>query len=95
MLFHVSWELAEHTESAAKRVRHLLSKWEPGPAKFQGFYGFADGGGFAIIEAASAVELAKTLAPWTPFLKYTTRVILPAQESSEIATAAAAWRDKQ
>ena len=65
-----------------------------GSGRFQAFYGFADGGGgVALIEAGSATDLAKTIAPWTPFLKFTTRVILPIQESAEIDSAAATWRD--
>jgi hypothetical protein len=51
------------------------------------------GGGVALIEADSAADLAKTMAPWTPFLKFTTRVILPIRETAEINGAAAAWRD--
>ena len=77
-----------------KRANELFSKWTPGPAKFQGFYGFADGdGGVAIAEAASAADLAKTLAPWVPYLVFSSRVILPIQESSAIGGDGATWRD--
>jgi hypothetical protein len=94
MLFHVTWEFIDSSETGQKRSLQLFSKWQPGPGKFQAFYGFADGGGgVALIEASSAADLAKTVAPWTPFLKFTTRVILPIQESSAISVAAATWRD--
>jgi hypothetical protein len=94
MLFHVTWDFIDSSEAGQKRTLHLFSKWQPGPGKFHAFYGFADGnGGVAIIEAANAADLAKTVAPWTPFLKFTTRVILPVQESSAISSAAASWRD--
>ena len=94
MLFHVSWEFTDPSETTSKRSLQLFSKWQPGPGKFQAFYGFADGGGgVAIVEAGTAADLAKTLAPWTPFLKFTTRVVLPIQESSEINAAAGSWRD--
>jgi len=94
MLFHVSWEFIEPSEANQKRTLQLFSKWQPGPGRFEGFYGFADGdGGVALIEAANAADLAKTVAPWTPFLKFTARVILPIQEASQINGAAAAWRD--
>jgi hypothetical protein len=94
MLFHVTWDIIDASEAGQKRSLQLFSKWTPGPGQFQAFYGFADGdGGVALIEAASAVDLAKTLAPWTPFLKFTTRAILPIQEFAEISEAAAAWRD--
>ncbi len=96
MLFHLTWEFTDTSEAGQKRSLHLFSKWQPGPGKFQAFYGFADGGGgVAFVEAQSAAELAKTTAPWTPFLKFTTRVILPIQESAEIGGTAAGWRDAQ
>ena len=94
MLFHVTWDFVDTSEAGQKRTLQLFSKWQPGPGRFQGFYGFADGGGgVAMIEADSAADLAKTVAPWTPFLKFTTRPLLPIQESAQISTAAAAWRD--
>jgi len=94
MLFHLTWEFTDSSEAGQKRSLQLFSKWTPGPAQFQAFYGYADGGGgVALIEAASAADLAKTTAPWTPFLKFTTRAILPIRESAEISGAAAAWRD--
>jgi len=94
MLFHVSWEFVDSSEAGQKRSLHLFSKWQPGPGRFDAFFGFADGlGGVALIEAANATDLAKTVAPWTPFLKFTARVVLPIQEASQISGAAAAWRD--
>jgi hypothetical protein len=96
MLFHVSWEFRDIGEAGQKRTLQLFSKWKPGPGQFQGFYAFADGsGGVSLIEAASAADLAKTIAPWTVFMNFTTRVLLPIQESAEINAAAAAWRDAQ
>lgn len=96
MLFHVTWEYIDTTEAGQKRSLHLLSKWQPGPGQFQVFYEFADGGGgVALIEVSSATDLAKTIAPWTPFLRFTTRAILPIQEAAGINAAAAAWRDAQ
>jgi hypothetical protein len=92
----VTWEFIDTSETGQKRSLHLFSKWTPGPGEFQAFYGFADGGGgVALIEAASASQLAKTVSPWTPYLKFTARPILPIQESAEIDGAAAAWRDAQ
>mgnify|MGYP001192113006 FL=1 len=94
MLFHVTWELIDTSEDVQKRSLQLFSKWQPGPGEFQGFYGFADGGGgVALVEAASAADLARTLAPWTPFLEFSARVILPIQEAATISGEAAAWRD--
>ena len=96
MLFHVSWEYRDSSEAGQKRSLHLFSKWQPGPGQFLGFYGFADGGGgVALVEAGSAADLARTMAPWTPYLRFTARVILPVQESSRISGEAIAWRDAQ
>ena len=94
MLFHVMWEFHDAAEETAKRTLQLFSKWQPGPAHFQAFYGFADGrGGVALIEAATAAELAKTMAVWAPFLRFETRVLVPIQEATQINAEAAAWRD--
>jgi hypothetical protein len=96
MLFHVTWEFVDRSEAGQKRSLHLFSKWTPGPGQFQAFHAFADGGGgVALIEAANASDLAKTVAPWTPFLKFATRPIIPIRESAEINVNAAAWRDAQ
>ena len=64
-----------------------------GPAPIAEFdEGFSsDGTHFA--EAANAADLAKTLAVFTPFLKFNTRVTVPIQESAAISMEAAAWRD--
>jgi len=94
MLFHVTWDFIDPSEAGQKRTLQLFSKWQPGPGHFQAFYGFADGGGgVALIECSNAADLAKTTAPWTPFLKFTARVVLPVQESSQINAAPSAWRD--
>jgi hypothetical protein len=96
MLFHVTWDFVDRSEAGQKRTLQLFTKWQPGPAQFQAFFGFADGGGgVALVEAGSATDLAKTMAPWTPFLRFTVRAVLPIQESSQISGAAAAWRDAQ
>lgn len=96
MLFHVTWEYIDPSEANQKRSLLLFSKWKPGPGQFQAFYNFADGaGGVALIEVGSASDLAKTIAPWTPFLRFSTRAIVPIQEAAAIDAAAAAWRDAQ
>ena len=96
MLFHVSWEFIDRSEAGQKRSLHLLSKWQPGPGEFQAFYSFADGnGGVALVEVSSAADLAKTMAPWVPFVRFTARPIIPIQESAQIDGAAVAWRDAQ
>lgn len=47
----------------------------------------------ALIEADSAAALARTSAPWTPWLRFTATPIVPIEESSAIAGEAVAFRD--
>ena len=95
MLFHVTWEFIDPTEEGQKRTLSAFSQWQPpAGADFQGFYGFADGtGGVALIEVDSAVTLARTIDPWTPWLRFEVTPIMPIEEATQIATEAVAWRD--
>jgi hypothetical protein len=95
MLFHVTWEFTDEAEESERRSLQIFAAWQPpAGAEFQGFYGFADGsGGIAIIEADSVATLARTTAPWTPWLRFTVTPILPIEESSSIAWEAIAFRD--
>jgi hypothetical protein len=47
----------------------------------------------ALIEAESADALARTTAPWAPWLQFTTNPIVPIEDSSAIAGEAVAFRD--
>jgi len=94
MLFHVSWDFINTTEDGIRRSLAVFEKWQPEGVEFKGFFGFADGtGGVALIEADSVSALAKTTAPWTPWLRFTVKPILPVEESSAIALEAMAFRD--
>ncbi|HET7352623.1 MAG TPA: DUF3303 family protein [Gaiellaceae bacterium] len=95
MLFHVTWEFIDTSEDGIRRSLGIFSKWQPpAGAEFKGFYGFADGsGGVAVIEAESADALARTTAPRTPWLRFTSNPIVPIEESSAIAGEAVAFRD--
>jgi len=95
VLFHVTWEFVDTSEEGIRRSLKVFSQWQPpAGAEFKGFYGFADGtGGVAIVEAESAAVLAKTTAPWTPWLRFTGRPILTIEESSGIAAEGVAFRD--
>jgi hypothetical protein len=95
MLFHVMWEFVDTTEDGERRSLEVFSQWQPpAGAEFQGFYGFADNtGGVAIIEADSAATLARTTAPWVPWLRFTMTPIVPIEESSAIGGEAVAFRD--
>jgi hypothetical protein len=93
VLFHVTWEFTDTSEAGQQQSLRLFSKWQPGDAQFQAFYGFADGrGGMALVEADSAATLARTTATWTPWMRFDIRPILPVAESAQIANEAAAWR---
>jgi len=95
MLFHVTWEFVDASEEGERRSLAVFGKWQPpAGAEFKGFYGFASGGGgVALIEADSAATLARTTAPWTPWLRFTATPIVPIEESTEIAGEAVAFRD--
>jgi hypothetical protein len=95
MLFHVTWQFVDTSEDGNRRSLAVFEKWQPpAGADFQGFYGFADGsGGVAIIEADSAATLARTTAPWTPWLRFTATPIVPIEESAGIAGEAVGFRD--
>jgi hypothetical protein len=95
MLFHVMWAFTDQSEEAEKRSLAVFAQWQPpAGAEFKGFYGFVDGtGGVAIIEADSAATIARTTAPWTPWLSFTVTPILPVEEATAIAGEAIEFRD--
>ena len=95
MLFSVTWEFTDTSEDASRRSLEVFSKWQPpSGAEFKGFYGFADGsGGVAIVEVDSAATLARTTAPWTPWLSFDVVPIVPIEESTAIAMEAQAFLD--
>ena len=95
MLFHVVWDFVDTSEDGGRRSLAVFAKWQPpAGAEFKGFYGCADGkGGVAIIEADSAATLARTTAPWTPWLRFTVTPIVPIEVSTVINGEAIAFRD--
>lgn len=95
MLFHVSWEFIDTSEESERRSLNVFSKWAP-PAEttFQAFYGFVDGsGGFALVETDSAAALSRAVAPFSPWLSFTVRPVLPIEEAAQIGGEAVAFRD--
>ena len=95
MLFMVSWEFIDTSEEGEKRELGVFGGWQPPEgADFQAFYGFADSsGGMAIIEVDSAATLARTTAPFIPWLRFTAKPIVPIEESAAIGGEAIAFRD--
>ena len=96
MLFHVIWEFIDTSEEGQKRSLSVFSNWQPpdGADFSRGFYGFSDGtGGVALVEVDSAQTLARTIDPWTPWLRFTVTPIVPVEESAKLANEAVAFRD--
>jgi hypothetical protein len=96
MLFHVTWQFTDQSEAGEKRSLALFSQWQPpeGADFSKGFYGFSDGtGGVAIVEVDSAQTLARTIGPWTPWLRFEVTPIVPIEESAAIAGEAIVFRD--
>jgi hypothetical protein len=95
MLFHVTWEFTDQSEEGERRSLEVFAAWKPPEGvEFVGFYGFVDGaGGVAIVEADSAQTLGRTVAPFTPWMTFTTTPIIPIEESAGIAAEAIAFRD--
>jgi hypothetical protein len=95
MLFHIAWEFTDQSEEAERRSLAVFSQWQPPEgAQFQGFYGFADGGGgVAIIDVDSVETLTRTTTPWTPWLRFEVTPILPIEQATQIAGEAVAFRD--
>lgn len=95
MLFHVTWRFTDQSEESERRSLNVFQQWQPpAGAEFKGFYGSADGsGGVAIIEADNVATIARTTAPWTPWLAFTVTPILPIEEATAIGGEAVAFRD--
>jgi hypothetical protein len=92
MLFHISWEFTERSEASQRRALDLFARWQS-PVELREFHGYADGGGgMAIVETDSAATLAQITAPWTPWLRYTVRVLVPVAEVVPLMEEAAAFR---
>jgi hypothetical protein len=94
VLFHVSWEFIDSSEEGEKRSLEVFSRWQPpAGAEFKGFYAFADNsGGVAIIEVDSPQTLARTTAPFVPWLRFAATPLIPIEESAAIAGEAIAMR---
>jgi len=95
MLFHVQWVSSDRSEHAVKRSLQIFQNWQPpAGADFQGFFGTADGtGGVAIVEVDTEATLARTMAPFSPYLQFTANPILPIAQAAEISGEGVAFRD--
>jgi hypothetical protein len=92
MRFLVTWKFPSASEAEQARILNLFAKWQP-PVELQEWSGFADGtGGMAIADVDDVELLARIPAPWTPWLEFTIRPLLPIQQTATaMAEAAAFW----
>ena len=66
----------------------------PAEIDFRAFYVHADySGGMAIVEVDSSATLARTIAPWLPWLRSTAKPIAPVEQTMAIRREAIAFRD--
>jgi hypothetical protein len=95
MLFAVTWDFIDPSEEGGARNLAIFQGWQPATgAEFKGFYGYADNsGGVAIVEVDSAATLARLTAPFTPWLQFNAKPILPVEESTAIAGEAMSFRN--
>ena len=95
MLFLITWTFADTTEEGGRRSLEVFGKWQPpAGATFKEFHGYADGsGGCAIVEVDSHATLARSVAPFTPWLEFTATALVPIAEASEIAGEGILFRD--
>jgi hypothetical protein len=92
MRFLITWTISTTPEADQARILSLFSKWQP-PVELKEWSGFADGtGGMAIADTDDAAVLANVTAPWTPWLDFTVRPLLPIQETAQALAEAAAFR---
>ena len=96
MLFAVNYTTQPHRDEAHdKRTFKLLAAWKP-PTGFdmKGWYDYADGsGGFALVDVPTADVLLEALAPWSTFLTFSVKPLVPVEASTPIFEKGIAWRD--
>ena len=80
------------TEADQTRILALFNKWEP-PVELEHWSGFAGGrGGMALAETDDAEVLDGITAPWTPWLTFDVRPLVPIQRTAAGMAEAAAFR---
>ena len=94
MLFLGTWEAIDTSEEGQRRLNDICRNWKrPDDADFRGFYAFADSvDGCALIDVPDFQTLARTIAPFTPWLSFTSRPLVPIEEAVGISNEAfAPW----
>jgi uncharacterized protein DUF3303 len=97
MKYVVAWETPEFTsEELQARGLAVFGSWSPSEgADFQQFLGRVDGrGGFAVIEADDPALLAKDVATFAPFFKFSVHPVLEVQQTAGVAMEAVQFRNR-
>ena len=68
MLFGIVYT-PHKAEGAADMSLELFGDWRP-PVAFRWHWGFAAGGGMGVVEARTAAELSRALAPFVSFFGF-------------------------
>ena len=91
MQFLITWEIAAGSEEDQARILSLFAKWEP-PVELREWSGFADGsGGMCIAETDDAEAVGRITAPWTPWLDFTIKLLMPIQRTAVVMSEAAGF----
>jgi hypothetical protein len=91
-LVNFAWRPGAGSEADQARILSLFAKWQP-PLELHEWSGFADGsGGMAIVETEDVDVLAGVSAPWTPWLDYTVRALVPIEQFGAVMSDAASFR---
>ena len=89
MRFLITWKINGGSEAEQARILALFAKWQP-PVELHEWSGFADGsGGMGIADTDDVDLLASVCAPWTPWLEFTMRPLLPIQQTAAVMSGAA------
>jgi hypothetical protein len=92
MRFLITWTSTSGSEADQARILNLFAKWQP-PVELHEWSGFADGaGGMAIAETDDVELLVRVTTPWTPWLEFTVRPLLPIQQTAAALADAAGFR---
>ena len=79
MLFGVVYAPREPAGPAQTGLE-LFTSWQP-PLEFIGHWRFAAGGGMGLVEARTAGDLSRRIAPFAPFFDFTVAQLEAGQEA--------------
>lgn len=95
MKYVVAWETRETvSEELQERGLQVFGSWQPDEkADFQQFLGRVDGrGGFAVVETDDPTTIARDMAIFGPFFKFSVIPVLDIQETAQLGMEAIQFR---